>query len=262
MELKSIIPFLEKNKADIKIHFAGGSKDTQAALKAFMAGEFKEWQEDQSKENFNRAYVLSLIMLKSDEWLFAGVYSVTGVKQNRNGRYTYKTAITDVGVELIGRVIVRFKRGFRQSYCCLENHIDQLEVLEVRREIFTKPFPGYDKVNITWLELSTVIDTDPWKTALENQKGVYLIADRSTGNMYVGSATGEKMLWGRWSDYIKNGHGGNKELKGLAFEYIRENFSYSILEVYKANTDDAVILEREQWWKDVLLTRLYGYNKN
>lgn len=262
MLLGELLPFVGDNKYSTKIHFAGGSRDTQAALKAFLAGAFREWQENQHKENFNRPYVLSLIMLKSDEWLFAGVYSVIGVKKIRNGRFCYKTELTDIGADLIGRVIVQFKRGFRQSYCCLENYIDRLEVLEIRREVFTKPFPGYDKVNVSWLELASVIDTDSWKTALENQKGVYLITDKATGRMYVGSATGEKMLWGRWRSYVKNGHGGNVELKGVPFEHIREHFYFTILEIYKANTDDSIILEREQWWKDVLLTKKFGYNKN
>ena len=262
MNLKMLIPFLEDNKSDTKIHFAGGSTDTQAALKAFLADGFKEWQEDQKKENFNRPYVLSLVMLKSDEWLFAGVYSVSGVKKNRNGRFCYKTDLTDIGKDLIGRAIIRFKRGFRQSYCCLENYLDQLEVIEIRREVFIKPFPGYDIVNISWLELASVINTESWRTGLSNQKGVYLITDTSNGKMYVGSATGSDMILGRWRSYIETGHGGNKELKKISFEHIRSYFKYTILDVYKANTDDAIILEREQWWKDVLLTREYGLNRN
>ena len=262
MLLGELLPFVGDNKYSTKIHFAGGSRDTQAALKAFLAGAFKEWQEDQHKENFNRPYVLSLIMLKSDEWLFAGVYSVIGVKKNRNGRFCYKTELTDIGADLIGRVIVQFKRGFRQSYCCLENYLDQLEVVEIRREVFIKPFPGYDKVNISWLELASVINTESWKTGLSNQKGVYLITDTSNGKMYVGSATGSDMILGRWRSYIENGHGGNKELKKISFKHIKSYFKYTILDVYKANTDDAIILEREQWWKDVLLTREYGLNGN
>jgi hypothetical protein len=27
-------------------------------------------------------------------------------------------------------------------------------------------------------------------------------------------------------------------------------------------TDDQIIINRESWWKEVLLTRKYGYNKN
>ena len=82
------------------------------------------------------------------------------------------------------------------------------------------------------------------------------------GKKYVGSATGENMLWGRWKEYIANGNGGNIELKNLDFSYIQKNFRYSILEIYKSTTDDDAILERESWWKELLMTRQFGYNKN
>ena len=84
----------------------------------------------------------------------------------------------------------------------------------------------------------------------------------SNGKKYVGSATGENMLWGRWKEYIANGNGGNIELKNLDFSYIQKNFRYSILEIYKSTTDDDAILERESWWKELLMTRQFGYNKN
>ena len=52
-----------------------------------------------------------------------------------------------------------------------------------------------------------------WIGALENQKAVYLIADLKLGKFYVGSATSNSgMLLQRWSNYVTNGHGGNKEL--------------------------------------------------
>ena len=125
-------------------------------------------------------------------------------------------------------------------------------------------FPGYDCVNISWNELTRVLEKDSWKTALENQKGVYLITDVETGKKYVGSAYGEEMLLGRWRSYATNGHGGNKELKKLEFDYIKKNFRYSILEIYKSTIEDSIIIKRESWWKEILLTRdkRFGYNDN
>ena len=177
-------------------------------------------------------------------------------------KYKYETKLLDVGTDLIGKMIIGFKKDFRASYLCLENYIDDLEVLEITRDVCKTEFPGYDKVNVSWEELSGLIDTDAWKTALANQKGVYLITDSSNGKKYVGSATGENMLWGRWKEYIANGNGGNIELKNLDFSYIQKNFKYSILEIYKSTTDDDAILERESWWKELLMTRQFGYNKN
>lgn len=74
------------------------------------------------------------------------------------------------------------------------------------------------------------------------------------------------MLLSRWSSYVQNGHGGNIELKIIVnkkgFEYIKENFQYTILENYNAKVDDEYIKARERYWKKVLCTLKYGYNKN
>ena len=123
-------------------------------------------------------------------------------------------------------------------------------------------FPGYDKVNVSWEELSRIVEKESWKTALQNQKGIYLITDVSNGKMYVGSAYGENMIMSRWKSYIKTGNGGNVGLKKLKFDYIKENFKYSILDIFKSTIDDQIIIEKESWWKDVLHTREFGYNIN
>ncbi|KCX87304.1 putative gIY-YIG catalytic domain [Acinetobacter baumannii 6112] len=48
----------------------------------------------------------------------------------------------------------------------------------------------------------------------------------------------------------------------MPLEHIENNFYYSILDIFKAKTDDKVILSRESWWKNTLLTRRFGYNSN
>ena len=63
------------------------------------------------------------------------------------------------------------------------------------------------------------------------------------------------------------GHGGNDELTLLiqerGIEYARKNFRLSLLEYRPARTDDRVIIERENYWKEVLLSRgEFGYNRN
>ena len=71
------------------------------------------------------------------------------------------------------------------------------------------------------------------------------------------------MILGRWQNYIKDMHGGNKQLKQLDLEYIKNNFKFSILENFKSSVDDEIIINRENFWKDVLLTRgEFGYNDN
>jgi len=262
MNIKDLIPFLEENKKEIKIHCATGSTDVYAPKKSFMNGKFKEWQEEQNQKNFERKYILSLIFWDKDEWLFAGIYESLNVKQNDNGRFVYETKLLDVANEFIGRTVFKFKKDFRNSYLCLENHIENINLLEIKKEVVKPMFPGYDNVNVSWQDLSDNIESDSWRTALENQKGVYLITDKSNGKHYVGSAYGQDMILGRWRNYVQNGHGGNKDLKALGFDYIKENFQYSILEIFKSTTDDNTIIDRESWWKEVLMTRDFGYNKN
>ncbi len=141
--------------------------------------------------------------------------------------------------------------------------IDECEVAQILPDIFDNDiFPGYDKVNISWNELSRVIEKDTWKTALQNQKGVYLITDISNGKKYVGSAYGANMILGRWQSYVRNGNGGNIGLKVWDFNYVKNNFRYSILDIFKSTIDDQTIIERESWWKEVLQSREFGYNEN
>ena len=58
----------------------------------------------------------------------------------------------------------------------------------------------------------------------------------------------------------------NKRLKDLVEEkglrYIQENFQYSILETFTDDASDEYIIARESFWKEVLLTRFFGYNAN
>lgn len=163
----------------------------------------------------------------------------------------------------VGRLIVKFKNKAQTMIRNAESVIDECYVYQILPDTFDNDlFPGYEKVNISWWELKRVLEKDTWKTALQNQKGVYLLTDTSNGKMYVGSAYGENRILGRWKAYVDTGHGGNVGLKQLSFEHIKLYFRYSILDIFKPTTDDQIIIDRENWWKDVLQTRKFGYNEN
>lgn len=180
--------------------------------------------------------------------------------------------LKDVGYEFInladyekyiGRLIVKYKNTAQTVVRTAESVINECFVSQILPDTFDNDlFPGYEKVNISWSEMKRVLEKDNWKTALQNQKGVYLLTDKSNGKMYVGSAYGENMILGRWRAYISSGHGGNVGLKKLTFDHIKENFNYSILDIYKSTTDDQIIIERESWWKELLQSRQFGYNEN
>ena len=131
-----------------------------------------------------------------------------------------------------GRLIVKFDNKVQTMIRNAESVINDCEVSQILPDTFDNDlFPGYDKVNISWKVMRSVIEKDNWKTALQNQKGVYLLTDISNGKKYVGSAYGENMILGRWKSYIETGHGGNIGLKLINIEHIKENFRYSILDI-------------------------------
>ena len=276
MVISQLIPFLNENKKEIKLHCAiGNTKNGGSKLEPlfeFSKGKFKEWQDGQWNKNFEKNYILSLIYINKNEWLFAGIWQSLDVKQEKHisGRtlFKYKTKLLDNGKELIGKLVVSFEKDFRASYLLLEKHIDNLLLCEIRKNEYKfEPFPGFSDVHITFDLLKEIIgNNEPsWQSALSSVKGIYLITDKSNGKLYVGSAYGENAFWQRWSAYMENGHDGNKKLKAIiAKNGIKhcENFTFSILEICNINTVDDVIINKESFWKERLLTREYGYNDN
>lgn len=222
------------------------------------------WNYYKNKSYKEGQITIGFIKIKSNEdfWLLFHVGRVTKDLNIFNGLgYEYETLIEYE--KYFGRLIIKFKNTSQNMIRTAVSVFDQCEVVQILPDTFDNDiFPGYDKVNLSWLELSRVLEKESWKTALQNQKGIYLITDATTGKKYVGAAYGEHMILGRWRSYIKTGHGGNSGLKNLEFDYIKKNFKYSILDIYKSTTDDNIIIERENWWKEVLQTRQFGYNEN
>jgi len=207
---------------------------------------------------------VGFIRLSTDKdlWLLFHIGRVTKDLETLNG-VGYEYEVLDEYEKYFGRLIIRFKNTVQAMVRKAESVIQDCEVEKLLPGIFDNDnFPGYDKVNLSWQELRRVLDKETWRTALQNQKGVYLITDTSNGKMYVGSAYGENMILGRWQAYVATLHGGNAELKELIRDHIEAHFRYSILDIFRSSVDDNVILEREAWWKEVLLTRRFGYNGN
>ena len=171
--------------------------------------------------------------------------------------------------DLYGRVVLNYHNKTQQLFRNADL-IDELEVKEILPCVFTGfDFPGYDNVSLSYEQLETIVNGNypSYHNALENQKAVYLQTDTATGKLYVGSATSKYgMLLARWRTYVRNGHGGNKDLIKLVeengFDYIKKNFQYTILENFNSKVDDEYVLTRESYWKDVFQSRKFGYNKN
>ena len=267
---------------ETKVHLATTGSCGDDPLDLYRIGQFEEWQRVQTKKNFERKFVLSLISLPGqDSWLFAGVYHSSGAKSRemnerfdsppsrpRHPEYYYELTEDQNCKEMNGRLVVTFSRPGRQSYLDAENWSDEIVLSEIFAEqVAIGEFPGFKAVNLPQDELELIIQKslDSWRTALSNVAGVYLISDTTSGKLYVGSAYGEQGIWQRWSSYADNGHGGNIELQKLladeGAEYAKK-FRYSILEISDLHASRDDILKRESHWKDILMSRTHGLNDN
>lgn len=209
------------------------------------------------------------LKLSWDTWLLTTIKLVTK-ELNVNNGINYEGVELEDYRQYFGRVIVKYHKTVQTQGMYYKTVCDQLEVLQLLPSQFDgEEFPGYDNVRLSFLQLEAILERrkQSWIGALENQKAVYLITDKSNGKLYVGSAASDNgMLLQRWSNYAENGHGGNKELlelvKEKGFDYVKQNFQYSILENFNAKVDDHVVLRRESWWKETLQSRKFGYNSN
>ncbi|MCM1987068.1 GIY-YIG nuclease family protein [Methanococcoides seepicolus] len=257
------------NIDNYKIHFAVGN-GVERPLDVFVRDrdEWKEWNSWRGNNNrFSREYIFSVMRFhpQPEKWLFGGIFKV--VERHKDG---YVVTLEEQYQEYIGRLLIDYPGPkVPGSAFYLEKHYPNLLV----SQIFEKPysgdvFCGYENIEHGFLQLESIFKQNKrdWMAALKNVKGVYLIVDKHNGKMYVGSAYGETGIWSRWGCYIGTGHGWNDELTKLikenGIDYARKNFQFSILEYRSMKTDDNVIIEREQYWKRVLLSGTFGYNKN
>lgn len=202
-------------------------------------------------------------------WLLTAAFRVT----KKNDRTVLKEDIAELK-PYIGRMVVLYSGKGANVTLADVSKVKNLEVAAVLDVPLYNAFPGYDKVKLSYEQLEGVIDTPEWQEKLSAKKGVYVIADKKTGKLYVGSAYGNTGIFGRWHTYIncdgsvieENVNYPNQEfkeiVKNFSKKYIEENFQYSILETFEIGTPKEEIIARESWWKEVLLTREHGYNKN
>ena len=250
-----------------KVHLAGWNGE-EDPLQVYLAGGFDAWQSVQSRRNFERPFVLSLIQLpERDRWLYVGTFNSGPVMETPGEPYRYGLVRRPACEEFQGRMVVTFSRPGRQSYLFGETCTPTMTVHEIRAEpLHLDEFPGFKKVDLPFTELEIIVRQSiaSWRTVLSNVAGVYLISDPEAGKLYVGSATGEGGIWGRWRSYT-DGHGKNKALEELVSKEGTERaaaFRFSILEIADLHTSAEEVLQRESHWKRVLLTRGHGYNRN
>ena len=246
-------------------------------------GHFEAYQRWQSRPVFDRCdFVVSFIGEEDRLARLVGVYRVLGRRPRGSARlprgfpypempiarcFVYDLERDNRFADFEGRLVVDWGQSARAWVQKLTALRDK-EVVEVRSHGFVRPFPGYLEFALPYSELVQIL-TRPnahkdWIRALSSVGAVYLIADRRTGNQYVGSAAGAGGLLSRWQTYVKTGHGGNKRLRQLLSNNPRRvrDLEFTILQILDKSTAEKEALDREALFKRKLGSRASGLNAN
>ena len=127
-----------------------------------------------------------------------------------------------------------------------------------------KAFPGFDRLILDFNELVEVMEAPglygAWEKTMSSVAAIYLIADKRDGGLYIGSASGENGLWGRWQGYAQtNGTNGNALLEKLVGQDPDRCYDlrYSVLRVLDPTTRRSDIIHMESLYKEKLCTRAH-----
>lgn len=230
-----------------------------------------------SFRNINTKYCLQFIRLDKDlawdNWLFLGAFENTGIITTDRGDLRYDLKPIDRFSEFKDKLVIYYKKhpGDKQAKIVIDK-VESLDVVKILEKPYiqtSRPFEGYNKVSLSFKELKVIINSniDNWRELLTNVQCIYVISDKNTGKLYVGSTYGYDGVWQRWSCYVDtNGHGEDKELIKLIDidpDYAVKYFQFTIIEPF-FNVDGHMqfIRDREIYWKKVLLTKDFGYNDN
>lgn len=240
-----------------------------------------EWRSKKSSNhNLDKAdYLIALAQYYPygpNYYIFGGMYRVNKTEPEINNGRGYRLELMDDYSEYRKRLIIKLQEPigrnvYNRRYDMLQTSPLNPEIYELAPATKLGAFPGYNRVTLKHKDLERIIEIEEanWKQALSNVKAVYVITDRHTGKLYIGSASGnDRGLWQRWAAYadLNNLTGGNQKLQQLKAEkgsqYIIDNFQYSILEIFDTKTKIEDIISRESYWKRVLATREHGLNDN
>lgn len=282
IKFSEFMPVSFPDKTKVKFNMNAGNTAHRAW--DYLMEDSPEWvamnahKKRQANNNLNHAdYLLAFAQYYPygpQYYIFGGMYRVEKILPEVFDAVGYNLSLLPDYSDYRKRLIIRLDHPigrdiYNKPYLTVQRDFNP-EVYELAPATKLGAFPGYSKVLLTHHDLQTIIkmEAPEWRNALSCVKGVYCITDSSTGQLYIGSATGDDGgIWQRWSAYadVSNLTGGNKafeELKSNGSTYIIDNFTYSILEIFDMRTKREDIIQREAYWKRVFQTIKYGMNNN
>jgi hypothetical protein len=230
---------------------------------------FEDYQSVQSRDVFPVGDLLaSFVVTEARKTVFVGLYRVDGVgtsppgsidpllKHDISGQFRYDLQLVDDLANYQDMVVIEWGAGARSWVQRAANQ--PKPVIEIAQQ-YEPRFPGF-RVFVRPIDDIPSLPSG-WQQVLRSVKGVYLLVDVDSGHQYVGSAKGADSLLGRWMSYAAGGDGGDVALKAAARDG-RRNYQVSVLEVVDENTPDDTIEQIESYWKNKLLSRRFGLNRN
>lgn len=269
---------ISKGKVKVKFNMNAGDKNLPAL--DFLLSDSDRWMEmncwksKQANNNYSDAeYVLSFAQYYpygSNYYMFGGLYKIEKIIPEVYDQIGYKLTLQNEFKEYIKRLIIKLDRPvgrdiYNKPFESVQRDFNP-EVYEITPSARLSDFNGFNNVLLLHKDLQIIAkyEAPEWKNALENVKGIYAITDISNGKIYIGSATGKNGIWLRWCSYAKGLTGDNKDFKNIVKEkgedYIKNNFTYAILEIFDMKTKDDYIIRREHHWMKVFQTKKFGMN--
>lgn len=247
----------------------------------YKRGYINIYQSYQHKDIFgNCDYIVSFLGLEGTKALFIGVYEVKSsgiVHGNRdlpndfiwferisNDLFHYELEEVAGFEDYKDRIIIEWGK----NPLAWHQWLKPKEIVEVVPTGYFMEFPGYLDFILDYHDLKKIIENPRsnkvWFTLLSSVSGIYLIVDNNTGNQYVGSAYGKGGIWGRWANYAKTGHGGNKMLEELLQKDPKycNNFRFTILRTLDKTITKNEVLKYESLYKAKLGSKAFGLNLN
>lgn len=184
---------------------------------------------------------------------------------HREANFFYKLERATRFDALRDRLIIDWGRATRSWVQNVANK-PVLEIQESGRRL--PPFDDYLEFSLTFAQLKDLFANEEahreWRARLSAVGGVYLILAETSGDLYIGSASGEGGIWGRWRQYATSGDGGNARLRDLIKRdsAYPSRFRFSLLQILPKTVPREEILRREALYKTKLGSRAMGLNLN